>query len=76
MPRPWRVAWSASRIASVTSNWLATPGQQGIERSKLVSFDPRATKLSGTNVQDALTELEGRVSQVESGVLDDLGERA
>lgn len=53
---------------------LATLEQHGVERSKLVSYDPRATKLSGTNVQDALTELEGRVNQVESRVLDDLGE--
>jgi len=53
---------------------LATLEQHGVERSKLVSFDPRATKLGGTNVQDALTELENRVGQVESRVLDDLGE--
>lgn len=53
---------------------LATFEQQGIERSKLVSYDPRATTLAGTNVQDALTELENRVGKMESRVLDDLGE--
>ncbi|MEC7946633.1 MAG: hypothetical protein VX265_03635 [Myxococcota bacterium] len=53
---------------------LATFEQKGIERSKIVSYDPRATKLAATNVQDALTELENRLDQVESRVLDDLGE--
>ena len=48
--------------------------QHGVERAAVVSFDPRATRLSGTNVQEALTEIENRVDELESRVLDDLGE--
>ena len=45
----------------------------GIGHSQLVNYDPRATKLSAKNVQEALTELENRLSETESRVLDDLG---
>jgi hypothetical protein len=52
---------------------IANLEQHGIERSAVVSYDPRATKLAATNVQDALTELEGRLGSIEGKVLDDLG---
>lgn len=53
---------------------IANLEQHGIERARVVSYDPRSTKLGGTNVQEALDELEGRVGKVEAKVLDDLGE--
>ncbi len=53
---------------------IANLEQHGIERARVVSYDPRSTTLGATNVQEALTELEGRVGKVEAKVLDDLGE--
>jgi hypothetical protein len=45
----------------------------GFITAENVGYDPRATRLSGRKVQDALDELEERVRQVESRVREGLG---
>ena len=45
----------------------------GFITAENVGYDPRATRLSGRKVQDAMDELEERVREVESRVRDGLG---
>lgn len=47
---------------------------QGVVPAENVSFDPRATKLGGTEVQSALTELEKRVAAAEEKLGQDMGQ--
>ena len=54
---------------------IATLQEAGLTKAEYVFYDPRGTKLSKTNLQDAMTELENRLDAFESQVLDgNLGE--
>ena len=54
---------------------IATLQEAGLTKAEYVFYDPRGTKLSKTNLQDAMTELENRLDEFESEVLDgNLGE--
>ena len=54
---------------------IATLQEGGLTKAEYVFYDPRGTKLSNTNVQDAMTELENRLDAFEAKMLDgNLGE--
>ena len=54
---------------------IATLQEGGLTKGEYVFYDPRGTKLSKTNIQDAMTELENRLDAFEAKMLDgNLGE--
>ena len=49
---------------------ISTLQQEGLTNATYVYYDPRGTKLSKTNIQDAMTELENRLDEFEAKMLD------